>query len=151
MHPLPHRYIVSASLAEGHDIALTTDDAPPLRTAAPREFDGPGGRWSPETLLVGAVADCFAITFRGSARASKLAWDSFACRVDGTLDRVDGAMRFTHIDIYVQLGLPETVGRDLAHRLLEKVKRNCLITNSLNAEIRLHAIIETGVRDSVPG
>ena len=151
MHPLPHRYIVSASLADVHDVTLTTDDAPPLRTAAPREFDGPGGRWSPETLLIGAVADCFAITFRGSARASKLAWEAFACRVDGTLDRVDGAMRFTHIDIHVQLGLSEAASEDLARRLLDKVKRNCLITNSLNAEIRLEATVETGVHDSVPG
>lgn len=142
MQPLPHRYAVTTAASSGDRIVLETAGAPSLSTAAPAEFDGPGDAWSPETLLVGAVADCFAITFRGVARASKLAWREMACDVTGTLDRVDGAMRFTRVDIDVRLALAADADRPLADRVLDKVKRSCLITNSLNAEIRLSAAIE---------
>lgn len=143
MLPLPHRYVVAAAVSDGDEIDLITPGVAALRTAAPAEFDGPGDRWSPETLLVGAVTDCFAITFRGVARASKLAWSRFACEVTGTLDRVDGVTRFTRIDIHVQLALPEETDRERARGVLERVERTCLITNSLNAAVRLHAAIET--------
>lgn len=142
MTPLPHRYAVNAVVLTTGDVDLKSEGLPPLRTAAPIEFDGPGDRWSPETLLVGAVADCIAITFRGVARASKLAWSGFTCEAAGTLDRVDGSTRFTRVDISVGLTLLNEADEDLARRVLDKVKRNCLITNSLNADVHLHATID---------
>ena len=56
MHPFPHRYVVSAEASPRGDIALSGGGLTPLATDAPAEFDGPGNLWSPETLLVGAVA-----------------------------------------------------------------------------------------------
>jgi organic hydroperoxide reductase OsmC/OhrA len=54
-----------------------------------------GGQWSPETLLVAAAVDCFVLTFRAIAAASKLPWERLSCNGEGTLDRVDGVTRFT--------------------------------------------------------
>jgi peroxiredoxin-like protein len=116
----------------------------PLTTAAPAEFDGPGGLWSPETLLVGSAADCFAITFRGVARASRLEWIDMSCEVTGTLDRTDGVMRFTRIDLHVRLTLSDGGSEELAGRVLDKAKRNCLITSSLNADVHVKASIAIG-------
>jgi organic hydroperoxide reductase OsmC/OhrA len=31
------------------------------------QLGGPGGQWSPETLLVAAAAECFILTFRAVA------------------------------------------------------------------------------------
>jgi hypothetical protein len=36
-----------------------------------------------------SVIDCFALTFRAIARASKFKWTRLDCRAEGTLDRVD--------------------------------------------------------------
>lgn len=142
MLPLPHQYEVTAVPAPAGGVHLSTSGVRPLPTAAPAEFDGPGDAWSPETLLVGAAADCFAITFRGVARASRLPWDRMSCAATGVLDRVDGVTRFTRLDLDVRLALPEDASEELAHRVLDKVTRQCLITNSLNADIRLHVTIE---------
>lgn len=145
MQPLPHRYTVTTAVSAGSnsgEVDLATTGVAPLRSAAPAEFDGPGTLWSPETLFVAAAADCFAITFRGVARASKLAWDEVTCDVTGTLDRVDGVMRFTELDIDVRLTVPEGIDPEYARRVIEKVERTCLITNSLNATVRLHPTIE---------
>lgn len=148
MLPLPHHYAVTTVVSPTDEIDLTAEGLPPLRTAAPAEFDGPGDRWSPETLLVGAVADCFTITFRGVARASKLAWSEVSCQATGTLDRVDGVMRFTDIDLHVRLTVPDETDPERARRVLEKVERTCLITNSLNAAVHLRPTIEARTIDT---
>lgn len=142
MQPLPHHYVVTAVPDPAQDVYLTTPGVLPLTTAAPREFDGPGDSWSPETLLVGAVADCFAITFRGVAKASQLTWAACTCEVAGTLDRVDGVMRFTRIDIHAHLTVMDGAAEALALRVLDKAKRTCLITNSLAAEVHLQTTLD---------
>jgi organic hydroperoxide reductase OsmC/OhrA len=103
MQGLPHHYRVAAAGAVGGDVELTTERTPGLRSASPAEFGGPGDRWSLETLLVAAVADCFLLTFRAVARASKLSWASLRCDVTGTLDRIDRVTQFTHLDLRAHL------------------------------------------------
>lgn len=142
MQALPHRYTVTATGASGADVELTSDRLPSLRSASPAEFGGPGDRWSPETLLVGAVGDCFILTFRTVAAASKLQWTSLRCHVTGTLDRIDRVTRFTTFEIHARLEVPAGVDRDHAQRTLEKAEHHCLISNSLKSDIHLHTAIE---------
>ena len=151
MQPLPHRYVVTAVPDPAHHVSLTTRGVLPLATSAPVEFDGPGDAWSPETLLVGAAADCFAITFRGVAKASHLTWTAMSCDVEGTLDRVDGVMRFTRIDVRARVAVPDGTSEALACRVLDKAKRNCLITNSLSADVHLQTTIDIGEMALAPG
>jgi organic hydroperoxide reductase OsmC/OhrA len=139
---LPHRYRVTGAGRISGDVELTAARLPMLQSAPPAEFDGPGDRWSPETLLVGAVADCFLLTFRAVARASRLSWRSLACDVTGTVDRVDGVTRFTAFDMTAHLVVPAGVDDEVARRALEKAERSCLIANSLNAPVTLTATVE---------
>lgn len=137
MQDLPHHYAVAATGAPQGDVNLTTEGVDDLPSAPPVEFGGPGGRWSPESLLVAAVADCFVLSFRAIARASQLSWMSVHCTVGGTLDRVDGKTRFTAFALHARLVAPRDVDADKAARLLEKAKASCLITNSLSATTTL--------------
>jgi organic hydroperoxide reductase OsmC/OhrA len=137
MHPLPHHYSLSAAAAVQGDVALTTDGPSTLLSASPRQFDGPGDLWSPETLLVGAVGDCLILTFRAIARAARLGWTSMRCDITGTLDRVDRATQFTSFDVHAHLELPAGADPAAARRLLEKAEQNCLISNSLKAAVHL--------------
>ena len=43
---------------------------PTLEFAAPPEFGGPGGIWSPEHLFVASVSSCLMTTFRSMASMS---------------------------------------------------------------------------------
>lgn len=142
MKEFPHQYtVMAAGTAEG-DLVLRTEQLPVLLSAAPIEFGGPGDRWSPETLLVGAVADCFILTFRAIARASELPWTSLRCEVSGILDRVGRVPQFTSFTIRAKLAIQEGTSEELARRLLGKAERGCLITNSLKAASQLEAAIE---------
>lgn len=137
MQNYPHHYRVALRAQPEDDIALTADGLVNIETAPPAEFGGPGNRWSPETLLVAAVADCFALSFRAIARASRLSWQSLACEAEGVLDQRDGVTRFVEFRIHVDLELAERADAEKAHRLLQKAERVCLITNSLVAESTL--------------
>ena len=76
MQAFPHQYAVAESATPADDVALDSAALPSIRSAPPEEFGGPGDRWSPETLLVAAVADCFVLTFRGIAGFSRLVTQS---------------------------------------------------------------------------
>jgi peroxiredoxin-like protein len=143
MVPFPHRYAATVTGTLDGDVTLTAEGLPALPSASPAEFGGPGDRWSPETLLVGAVADCFILTFRAIARASNLAWTSMACDAEGTLDRVARVTQFTAFRLKVRLHVPEGTDTALAGRLLQKAEEACLITNSLKASCHLEVDVQT--------
>jgi organic hydroperoxide reductase OsmC/OhrA len=137
MHPFPHRYQVQARGSASGSVLVTTPDAPALDTHAPPEFDGPPGYWSPESLLVASVADCYILSFRAVARASKLEWSSLDVDVEGVLDRVEGVSRFVRFTVTPRLSITSPERETLARTVLDKAKRTCLVTNSLNAECDL--------------
>ncbi len=141
MQPYPHHYRVEASAAAAGPVVLSAEGLPSLESAPPAEFDGPGDRWSPESLLVAAVADCFVLTFRAVARASKLEWSEIRCHAEGTLDRVERVTRFVGVRIVAELMLPDPDGADFARRLLEKSEKSCLVTSSLACPVELDATI----------
>jgi peroxiredoxin-like protein len=141
MQDLPHHYHVTANAQTDGNVILKADDLPQLVTAPPAEFGGPGDQWSPETLLVGAVADCFILTFRAIARASRLEWSGLECSAEGVLERVERVTRFTSFTVRATLTVAADTDAEKARRLLEKAESACLITQSMTAQTHLEADI----------
>ncbi|HKJ94820.1 MAG TPA: OsmC family protein [Gammaproteobacteria bacterium] len=139
METLPHRYNVAATGGPEGPVPVSADDLPTIETSTPVQFDGTGDRWSPEQLLIAAVADCFVLTFRSVARAARLDWRHLTAQVEGLLDRDDDRrMRFLEIQIQAEVIIPGESGRADAARCLDRAEKLCLITNSLTAQIQLH-------------
>jgi organic hydroperoxide reductase OsmC/OhrA len=143
MHPFPHKYDVAAHATPDDHVVVESARLPSLQSAPPLEFGGPGDRWSPETLLVAAVADCFILTFRAIASFSRLSWVSIGCEVSGTVDRVDRVTQFTAFEVRARLRVPAGADVEQAHRLLIKAEQTCLVAQSLKAAAHLDAIVET--------
>jgi peroxiredoxin-like protein len=141
MKPLPHLYEVALSGGPKGYATLLAGGAPALRSAPPADFDGPGDAWSPEHLLLAAIETCFMFTFRAVAQASKFDFLSLELSGSGTVDRKDGAIRFTEIVLRPQLRLPKGSDPERARRTLEKGEKTCLVTASLSVPIRLEAEI----------
>ena len=133
MHPYPHTYRVSGSATGTGPAVLAAEGLEPIPTAPPPEFDGPGGAWSPETLLTGAVADCFILSFRAISRASRFEWLALECQVEGVLERLEGAAQLTCFRTVATLTVAPGTDAGKARMLLEKAEHICLITNSLKA------------------
>ena len=134
MQGYPHHYLVSAAGGTEGNVAVSGEGLPDLDTQAPPQFGGPEGIWSPETMLAGAVANCFILSFRAIARASKFDWSALRCDVDGVLDRPERVTYFTEFNIHAVLHVPEGANVEMAERLLEKAEKICLITASLKSE-----------------
>ena len=137
MKEFPHRYTITARSTTAGNVRLGGERLPDLASASPAEFGGPGDQWSPETLLVAAVGDCFVLTFRAVAAASKLAWTSLSCSVAGTLDRVERVTQFTAFEVRVELEIALGTDAELARRVVDKAERNCLVSNSLKASVHV--------------
>ena len=140
---LPHIYSVNASALLEGDVEITSEGLEDLKTAPPAEFGGSGNRWSPETLLVASVVDCFVLTFRAIARASSLEWNGLHCSAEGKLDRVEHVTRFTGLELSASLTIPAGSDAAKAARLLDKAKSSCLITNSLAFPVALESRVAT--------
>lgn len=143
MQSFPHLYSVCAEAGAEGEVVLASPGLEALRSAAPKEFGGPGDRWSPETLLVGAVADCFVLSLRAVAQASGLAWSAVACRAEGRLDRIERTTRFVEMTLRVDLELPAGGDAAKAERVLDKAKSACLISNSLACPVLLVKSVRT--------
>lgn len=139
MQAYPHRYDVHAAGEAAGSVLIHSEGLPTLTTAPPPQFGGPGDQWSPETLLVAAAANCFIFTFRAIAAASKLTWQRLDCDAAGVLDRAEGVVRFTELQLRARLVLPSDGDTDRARRLLEKAEASCLVTNSLKLRPNLVA------------
>ena len=147
MHPYPHRYRAAATGYPAGSVMVASPQLPDIETAPPPEFDGPGGTWSPETLLCAAVADCFILTFRAVSRAAKFDWLTLQCRVEGTLQRVAGQSQFTDFVTHARLSVPVAADAAKARALLERAEHGCLVANSLRGTRTL----ETEVLEDAPG
>ena len=143
MQDLPHHYTVTATAEPDVNIQLSAKGLPDLETAGPPEFGGPGDVWSPETLLVGAVADCFILSFRAIARTARLDWSGLTCKAEGTLEKVEKLTQFTGFTVTATLTVPAGTNEAKARTILEKAEKYCLITNSMKAESHLEAEVIT--------
>lgn len=141
---LPHDYSAQAAATNAGNVTLTIEGLASMDSNAPKEFGGPGDQWSPEDLLVAAVADCFVLSFRAIAGMSKFEFNEISATATGKLDKSDGGIQFTEISITANLSIPEGADESRAQRLLQKAEATCFITNSLKAEPHLESNITTG-------
>ena len=144
MQGYPHHYLASASGGTEGSVVVSGDGLPDLDTGPPPQFGGAEGVWSPEAMLSAAVANCFILSFRAIARASKFEWTALECHVDGILDRPERATFFTNFNVHAVLHVPAGAKLEMGQRLLEKSEQICLITASLKSEVALTTDIKVG-------
>jgi peroxiredoxin-like protein len=112
-----------------------------INFAAPPEFGGEPGLWTPEHLLMAAVSTCYVATLRAVAEASKLQLHSLELTIEGTVEKQEGGFRFTRLLLRPAVTIMKEGDRERMGRLLEKAERICLITRSLTCTTVLEAKI----------
>lgn len=122
-------------IVEGESIPRT------INFAAPPEFGGEPGLWTPEHLLLGSVSTCYVATLRAVAEVSKLEFHALELSVEGTVEKQEGGFRFTRIVLRPAVTIDKEEDRQRMGRLMEKAERVCLISRSLACPIALDAKI----------
>lgn len=134
--PFPHEYKVELDQAEGSLATLKGESEPSLRGGPPPHFDGPGGVWSPETLLLGAVELCYFTTLRSLTRRQGVEFTSYRSTIRGYLDKSTAGIVFTGIELDVSLNT-STADLEKLRTLLQSAKKYCVISNALKTEVQL--------------
>jgi peroxiredoxin-like protein len=130
-----HTYRVVAWWASGKTGLVKSDSAPnAIHFTTPPQFGGIEGRWSPEDLLLSAVASCFTSTFHSLAERSSFHFTDLEVEVQGCVNKSESGYMFNEIVVRPRVTLSTDEDRAHAERLMEKAKRLCLVSRALAVE-----------------
>lgn len=118
---------------------LKIQGKPDMEISPPAEFGGHEDIHCPEELFVASVSGCIMATFLAFAEKTRTKFDSFECSGKGTLDKVEGLLRFTRIDVAVKVRVPSEREKKHALHVLDLVSKHCLITNSINCVVDMQS------------
>lgn len=135
-----HVYNLDLSWTGARKGVLSSPELPgkAIEIATPPEFDkGMPGMWSPEHLYTASILSCFMTTFLAIAEYSKLEFQSFDCKAEGVLEKVEGKFLMTEVVLKPILILGDVSQKEKAEKILHKSEAACLISNSVKAKVHL--------------
>jgi organic hydroperoxide reductase OsmC/OhrA len=127
-----NRFRVVAWWASGRTgIAKSTSAPNAIHFTSPPAFGGLEGRWTPEDLLLSAVASCYTTTFRTLAEYSKFVYTDLQVEVEGVIVKAETGYKFVEFSICADLTIPQEAERARAINLLHKAQGLCLVSRAL--------------------
>jgi organic hydroperoxide reductase OsmC/OhrA len=117
-----------------------------MRSTSPRRQSlvGLEGRWTPEDLLLSALASCYTTTFHALAQYSKFAYADLETEVEETIGKTDSGYSFSEIVIRPNLTISSEEEQARALRLLQKAKSICLVSRALSVEQKFEPRVQVG-------
>jgi peroxiredoxin-like protein len=109
----------------------------PFLISSPPEFKGEAAFYNPEELFVGSVEICLMLTFASLIEKQKLPVEAYYSEAVGTLEFANGELRFTRIVIKPTVIVATADANQKVRHALELAHRNCLVANSIQAEVRI--------------
>ena len=113
---------------------------PDVPVSSPAEFKGEATYWSPEDMLVTALNACLMMTFLAYAQREELDLASYQSSVDGALEFVNGKYHFTEVILRPRLTFRSEEDAEIARVVLENAHRDCILTNSITASVKLEPL-----------
>src|SRR5262249_4085700 len=134
-------YLAIATWEGGRRGKVAAEDIrTPIQFSTPPEFKGDRGYWTPEHLLLAAVASCYVATFYALAE-SKLGFLGLEILVEGTLGKAEGRLQFIRIVLRPTVNIARNEDGELANSLLTKAHEGCLIARSLACPMHLEPLV----------
>jgi peroxiredoxin-like protein len=145
-----HKFRVAAWWTADRTGIAQSESAPnAIHFSAPPEFGGLEGRWTPEDLLLTALASCFTTTFYVVSEFSKFEYTDLEVEAEGTVLKTASGYVFDEIVMRPRVTIPDEEQRELALHLLEKAKALCLVSRALAKEEKFEPRVEIGLRTPV--
>ncbi len=142
-----HRFQVVAWWAAGSTGIAKSSSAPnAIHFTSPPAFGGLDGRWTPQDLLLCAVASCYTTTFRAVAENSKFEYTDLQVDVEGTISKTDEGYRFVKVCVRPNLIIPHESEHEQARglKLLQKAEGLCLVSHALAIKPRFEPRVQVG-------
>jgi len=138
-----HAYRVAAWWTSGRTGLAKSDSAPnAIHFTAPTEFGGLEGRWTPEELLLAAVAGCYTTTLRAIAGTAEFNFTDLQVEASGTVRKADSGYTFTQITLRPNLKIDSAEERERALDLLKRAEKLCLVGRALGTSLKFEPQLE---------
>ena len=138
-----HAYRVSAWWTSGRTGLAKSDSAPnAIHFTAPMEFGGLEGRWTPEELLLAAVAGCYTTTVRAIAGAAQINFTDLQVEASGTVRKAESGYNFSQIIVRPSLKIASADEKDRALDLLKRAEKLCLVSRAIGTTIKFEPQLE---------
>lgn len=140
MVKFPMKFVAEANAGPGINSPWTaqTDLLPPIPSAIPPEFTGPGGGYSPEDLFSLAVINCVIATFKVYCEKGKLSFQNIQGKALLTLDKfvAEAGFGMTQIDLTFDIQGASDVEK--VKKTLESAIKDCAVSNSIKSGKTFH-------------
>lgn len=139
-----HYYQVKVNWQENRKGILSSDVLDEKITiATPPEFPkGEANVWSPEHYFVAAVNGCLMTTFLAVAENFKLSFVDFESDAVGKLEMIDRRFMMSEVVLKPTVTVYKEEDVELAKKVVEKSESACLISNSINSNIKLETTVK---------
>ena len=140
MVKFPMKFEAEAHSSEGSQTkwSAKAGPLPPIPSAIPPEFMGPGGGYSPEELFALSLLNCLIATFKVYAEKSKVSYREIKGKIDLTLDKQAGgtSLVMTHADILFDI--TDASDKERVKKIMDSAIKDCAISNSIKTGKTFH-------------
>ena len=139
--PIKYVYNTSLKWVGEKKGKLSAEGKPDILTACPPEYQGHPNIWSPEDLYIASVEVCTMTTFLYLAKKFNLEIKSYQSKAKGIAELVDKYFQFSSIKIDIKIGITDKKEKDKINKILEKIPKICLVSNSIKSKVIMNADI----------
>ncbi len=140
MIKFPMSFEASASATSGTSSLWTAqaESLPPIQSAIPTEFMGPGGGYSPEDLFSLSLLNCLIATFKVYCEKSKINFEEIKGKIHLTVDKLSGQSGFAMTQANIFLDVTGASDPEKARKLLDGAIKDCAVSNSIKTGKTFH-------------
>jgi len=139
--PVRHNYTTQLEWTGEKKGVLRCEGKPDIMVACPPEFGGHPGIWSPEDIFLASVEICTMTTLLWFTNKENIKLKSYGSVASGTVELIGGVFQFSSITVDIQICVSSEDDRVRVERLVKKVERACLVTNSITSDVSIKSKI----------
>ncbi len=109
------------------------DEYPPIVSAIPADFGGPGGGYSPEDLFALALINCLIATFKVYAEKSGVVYEQITAKANLTLDKSPSGTSFLMTQVDITFDITGAQDKEKTRKILETSLEQCAVSNSIKS------------------
>lgn len=123
----------SAKGGIGSQWTAQVDALPPIPSAIPVEFSGPGGGYSPEDFFGIALLNCLIALYKVYCEKSKISFQEIKGKAFVVIDKQPSETSFVVTEINLYFEITGTSDPQKAREIFDRAVKDCPISNSIRS------------------
>lgn len=129
---------VAATSGIGTQWTAQADELPPIPSAIPPEFSGPGRGYSPEDLFGIAILNCLTALYKVYCEKTKIFFKTLQGKAILVLDKQPSEPSFVVTEVNIYFEISGASDPEKARALFDQAAKDCPISNSIKSGKTFH-------------